>query len=273
MARRAGDASPRIVTGSPGVGTSALLGAAQLPSATTKPEEDMATSAPGHRIAEHTIDRLRRVCHQTRRGSRRGVLADLGSVTMLSRADVVAWVAAVYRPRDAEEWVTEGPAAFLVCIDDGQALLVRKRTGEYWAVPRETNLYRARSDRRLRHRLGKLVLDLDEPTGMIHDPSQDLTTQHLMAWLDTPFGRQQMVGQIIDRGWAFLAVKGPVLYGGETGRAEATLAVIKRTDEVWDLMQGWHAEAAYYAKTETGFRRQISMLASHLQPIAQIPLS
>lgn len=201
------------------------------------------------------------------------MLADSGSVTMLRRADVVAWVAAVYRPHDAEEWVTEGPAAFLVHVDDGQALLVRKRTGEYWAFPGETNLYRARSDRRLRRRLGKLVLDLDEPTGMVHDPSQGVTTQHLMAWLDTPLGREQMVGTVIDRGWAFLAVKGSVVYGGETGRAEATLAVIKRTGEVWDLMQGWHAEAAYYARTEAGFRRQISMLASHLQPIAQIPLS
>ena len=184
---------------------------------------------------------------------------------------MVAWVAAVYLVRDAEERVAEGRAAFLVRVADGRALLVRKRTGEYWAFPGETTLYRAWSDRRLRRGLGRVVFDLDRPAGVVHDPSQDLTAQQLMAWLDTPHGRQQMVGEILDRGWAVLAIKGPVEYGGQTGRARAALAVIKRTGEVWDLMPGWYAEAAYHASTEAGFRDQIGMLAPRLQPIARIP--
>lgn len=192
-------------------------------------------------------------------------------MTQLGRADVVAWVTAVYGAPDAEQWVTDGPAAFQVRIDDGQALLVRKRTGEYWAFPGETNLYTARSDRRLRHALRKVVFDLDRATGVIHNPSLDLTEQQLRAWLDATYGRRLIIGQIIDRGWAFLAIKGQVMYGGHTGSQSATLAVIKRTGEVWDLLPGTHADAAYYARTEAGFHAQIAMVARTLQPIAQIP--
>jgi len=181
---------------------------------------------------------------------------------------VVAWVAAVYNACDAEQWVTDGPAAFQVRIDDGQALLVRKRTGEYWAFPGETNLYTARSDRRLRHALRELVFDLDRPTGVIHNPSLDLTEQQLTAWLDATYGRQLIIGQIIDRGWAFLAIKGQVMYGGDMGSQTATLAVIKRTGEVWDLMPGRHAVAAFYARTEAGFHSEVGWT---FQPIAQIP--
>lgn len=184
-----------------------------------------------------------------------------GRVTRLSRANVVAWVAAVYHTRDAEQRVTEGRAAFQVSLDDGQTVLVRKRTGEYWAFPGGADRHKARTDRGLRRELGR-------PTGVVHDPSLDLTVQQLQAWLDTA---GQQIGQIIDRGWAFLAIKGPIEYGGMTGRAVATLAVIKRTGEVWDLMQGWHAEAAYYATSENGFRQQIATVASTLQPIAWIP--
>ena len=183
---------------------------------------------------------------------------------------MVAWVAAVYATRDAEQWVTDGPAAFLVRIDDGQALLVRKRTGEYWAFPRETDLYTARSDRRLRHALRKLIFDIDRPMGVLHDPSLDLTEQQLRAWLDTTYGQSLVIGQILDAGWAFLAIKGQITYGGHTGSQSATLVVIKRTGEVWDLLPGRHLEAALYARTEAGFRQQLAMVAGPLQPIAQI---
>lgn len=198
-------------------------------------------------------------------------LADSGGVTELSRADVVAWVAAVYLARDAEQWVTEGPAAFLVRVDDGGALLVRKRTGEYWTCLRETKLYKARSDRRLRHKLDKLAFDLDQPTGMVHDPSLDLTEEQLRAWFDSQQDGRLIIGQIIDRGWAFLATKGHIQFGGTPGLAPATFAVIKRTGEVLDLMPGPHSEAAYYGRTEAAFRREISYTASYLQPIAHIP--
>lgn len=183
---------------------------------------------------------------------------------------MVGWVAAVYHARDAEQWVAEGPAAFQVSVDDGQALLVRRRTGQYWSFPGANDLYTARSDWRLRRSLRKLFIDVDSSAGVVHDPARDLSEQQLRAWLDATYGAGLYTGQIHDRGWAFLAVKGPVEYGGMTGRPHATFAVVKRTGEVWDLMQGTHAEAAYYARTEAGFRRQIAAVASGLQPIARI---
>lgn len=186
-------------------------------------------------------------------------------MTQLKKADVVAWVAAIYRAPDAEQRVVEGRAAYQVRLDDGSALLVRKRTGEYWAFPRETDLHTARSDWGLRHRLRKVVFDLDQPTGVVHDPGQDLTMQQLTAWLD---GRNEMVGQILDRGWAFLAIKGPVMYGGPLG---AMLAVGKHSGEVWDLYSGTQADAALNSRTEAGFRSHIAAVAPGLQPIARIP--
>ena len=188
-------------------------------------------------------------------------------MTKISKAAVVAWVTAIYQARDAGQRVTEGPAAFLVRIDDG-ALLVRKRTGEYWDVPSDTKLYRVRSDRRLLRKLDKLAYDVEQPTGMIHDPSQDVTAQQLMAWFDA---QPQPMGQITDCGWAFLVAKGQITFGGGTGLAPSTFAVIKRTGEVWDLAAGPEAEAAYYARTEAAFRRRIGYLAPYLQPAGHIP--
>lgn len=181
---------------------------------------------------------------------------------------MVAWVAAVYHAHDAEQRVADGPAAYQVRFDDGHALLVRKRTGEYWSFTGDTDLHLARNDRRLRHALRKVVFDVDRPTGVVHNPSLDLTQQQLMAWLDD---QGLFAGQIVDRGWAFLAIKGPVLYGGYTGRSPAMFAVVKRTGEVWDLMQGYHADTASNARTEPGFHAQLAMIAPGLQPIARIP--
>ncbi len=78
-------------------------------------------------------------------------------MTQLGRADVIAWVASMYGAPGAEERVAEGPAAFQVLLDDGYALLARKQTGEYWSFTGETNLYKARSDRRLCRALRKVV--------------------------------------------------------------------------------------------------------------------
>ncbi|MDQ3789897.1 MAG: hypothetical protein M3422_21970 [Actinomycetota bacterium] len=192
-------------------------------------------------------------------------------MTKLSRADVTAWVAAVYGTRDAEQWVAEGPAAFQVRLDDGRALLVRKRTGEYWEFSQENDLHKAWTDRRLRHALRKVTFDPDSALGVVHDPSNDVTWEQVQAWLDATYGDRMIIGQIIDRGWAFLATQGPIEYGGLEGRATATFAIIKRTGDVWDLMAGWHAEAAYYARTEAGFLGQIGALTSRLRPVGQVP--
>ncbi len=107
---------------------------------------------------------------------------------------------------------------------------------------------------------------------MIHNPSQGLTRQQLATWLDTTYDRELVIGQIIDRGWAFLAIKGPVLYGGYTGLAPAMLAAVNRTGEVWDLLPGNQADAASNARTEAGFHTQLAMIAPGLKPIARIPL-
>jgi hypothetical protein len=166
----------------------------------------------------------------------------------------------MYGARDAEQRVVDGRAAFLVRLDHDRTLLVRKRTGEYWDFPGRTDLHTARSDRRLRKAL------LNGPTGVVHDPALDVTMAQLMAWLDATYGSELMIGQFLDQGWAFLALKGPVVFGGPLG---AMLAVVKRTGEVWDLYSGTQADAAAGARTEAGFRFQMAALS--LRPIAQIP--
>lgn len=183
---------------------------------------------------------------------------------------MVAWVAAVYHTHDAEQWVEEGPAAFQVRLDDGRALLVRKRTGEYWAMSGATDLHRVSSDRRLRRAVSTSFFDTDSATGVVHDPAHDLSWEQVHAWLAAHRG-ERVIGQVIDRGWAFLATQGPIQYGGVTGHPVATFVVVKRTGEVWDLAAGPQAEAAYHARTEAGFRAQLAYVTAYREPIARIP--
>lgn len=183
----------------------------------------------------------------------------------VSRADVVAWVAAVYRTPDAERRVAEGPAAFLVRLDGGRALLVRRRTGQYWEFGAVTDLYTARSDRRLRRALRSLMFDVDQAAGVIHDPSGDLTEPALMAWFDATYGGRENFGQVFDVGWAFIAVMGAVVYAPGIPQS-VTLAVVKRTGEVWKLLPGYDLDRVYHARTEAQFRSGFPS-----GPIAQIP--
>jgi hypothetical protein len=178
-----------------------------------------------------------------------------GDVAELSWADVVTWVWVVHRLKDAQQRVAEGPAAFQVRLPEGDALLVRKRTGEYWTFSADNDLHKARSDRRLRRALSR-VNSLDTPAGVIFDPSQDVTKAQVQAWLDASPATRRCGGHIIDRGWAFLVPQETAVYGcapGGVPRMPRTFAVIKRTGEVWDLLPGTFAESAYYATTESDF--------------------
>ncbi len=112
-------------------------------------------------------------------------------------------------------------------------------------------------------------MDPNEAPGVVHDVARDLTVQQLTAWLDATYGRY--TDRIHDRGWAFLAIKEPLEYGGMTGRPHATFAVVKRTGDVWDLMHGTQAETAYYATSEAGFLGRIAAVAPGLQPVARVP--
>ncbi len=171
---------------------------------------------------------------------------------------MVTWVWVVHRLRDAEQRVAEGRAAFQVSLPGGGALLVRKRTGEYWEFGAESDLYKAGSDRRLRRALSK-VTSCDSPSGVVLDPSHDVTEAQVQAWLGATPGSWSSAGEIIDRGWAFLVPQESVQFGcapGTAARVPRTFVVIKRTGEVWDLLTGRDAEAAYYATTASQFLSQ-----------------
>ncbi|MPZ81147.1 MAG: hypothetical protein GEV28_12425 [Actinophytocola sp.] len=215
---------------------------------------------------------------------------------MLSREEVVAWVAIRYGPRHAEKRASDGGFAFWVdtqpddyhdghpnamTYGNGPCVIV-KRTGDVWHLasnPDSLPIYGARSAKELARTMRAAGMNPNIPDETIGGTLADLPDPaarkvdhhaHLVRWLSSN-GWQEDAYRIDDRVFAFVVVPTPEISGN------GPIFVVKRTAGVWYLgsSPAVHA-AAYGARGEAEFYAALLSVvpqADPRQPHDRIPQS
>lgn len=201
----------------------------------------------------------------------------VGCMSELSRTEVVEWVKQVYGAAYADQRVVEGPAAFSVNVDPeagpgAGALVVRKRTGEYWHLPDDqvAFVHTAKSDRRLLRALRNVVADVHWPMGVVKDGSLGSAEDRLAEWLRATRGWRTIDGRIRDLGWAFAVSPQPDAYhdGNQLAMMYGVgpLIAVKRSGAVWALSSTPTESSLVGAKNEAEFHRLVGEVSPNLQP-------
>jgi hypothetical protein len=205
---------------------------------------------------------------------------------MLSRDDVVAWVAIHYGPKHAEKRTSDGGFAYWVdtqpdSYHDGYhdamtygngACVVVKRTGDAWYLasnPDSMGIYHARSERQLRRRLRGARYNPDIPDVIIGENRAELPEpvahkverDQLVRWLAS-FGWREPACEVTDRVFAFAVAPTKAIPSNN-----GPIFVIKRTAGVWHL--GTLPDTltrAYAARSETEFYAALRTIAPSIDP-------
>jgi hypothetical protein len=212
---------------------------------------------------------------------------------MLSRGEVVAWVAVRYGPKHAEKRTRDGGFAYWIDTQpdywmdqqpdashdgDGDAMphgagacVVVKRTGDVWFLgsnPESLPVYRARSERQLRRRLRTAGHNPDIPDEIVgenpaHLPepmAHKVEHDQLVRWLES-FGWREPACEITDRVFAFVVVPKRIPHHN------GPIFVIKRTAGVWHIGTSPETRTrAYAARSEYEFYAALHSVAPTLDP-------
>jgi hypothetical protein len=205
---------------------------------------------------------------------------------MMSREEVVDWVAIRYGARHAEARTVDGDFVFWVSTQpdayhDGERAamtygngpeLVVKSTGEVWRLasdPGSMRLYDARSEAELKQLMREVGYDPDAPDTVIDksrvalpDPApHEVELQHLGRWLAS-FGWREPACRITDLRFAFVVEPSPAI-----PNSNGPIVVVKRTAGVWFLGTSpavW--KATHQTRTETEFYAALQWVDPQVDP-------
>ena len=198
---------------------------------------------------------------------------------MLSREDVVAWVAIRQATKHAEKRVTDGGFAFWVdtqpddyhdgyehamTYGNGPSVVV-KRTGAVWNLasnPGSLPIYGAKSEQELHATMKEAGMDPGTPHEWIGGQPQPegVTQQGLARWLQW-FGWQPNHYGVTDLGYAFAVLPTPaVVHNGP-------VIVVKHSGDVWYLGSApQNAALVLGTRTETEFHQTLGVIAPGVNP-------
>jgi hypothetical protein len=203
---------------------------------------------------------------------------------MLSREEIVGWVAIHYGPKYAEKrtsdrgfayWIDTQPDAFHDGYEDAMTFgngpcVVVKRTGDVWYLasnPDSLPIHKARTERQLRRRLRDAHRNPDIPDDIIGEDRTEMPdpvahkVEHsqVVRWLES-FGWREPACKITDRVFAYVVVPTKAIL-----KNNGPFFVIKRTAGVWHLGTSPETLArAYAARSEVQFYASLRSVAPYL---------